>query len=248
MVEAAASSAITDNSDNVYMHYLTSPPNTNPIWVDLIQSGRKDFVAANTIVNFMANLKDPRIPYYFTEDADGKYSGGIYAASNNYATYSKPADRLTAENFEAILFDAAEGHFLLAEAVERGMTVSGTAAEHYEAAIKASMSYWDVPAADQAAYLATPAVAYATAKGTWREKIGSQKWIALYNRGFEGWVEWRRFDFPILNVPDGQTYADIPVRYTYPVQEQNLNKANWQAASTAIGGDAVKTKLFWDKN
>jgi len=128
------------------------------------------------------------------------------------------------------------------------MNVGGTAAEHYEAAIRASMTYWEVATADQDAYLAKADVAYATASGDWKKKIGTQKWIALYNRGLEGWTEWRRLDYPILNVPEGKTYGDIPVRFPYPVQEQNLNTANWQAASSAVGGDVVGTKLFWDKN
>jgi len=33
----------------------------------------------------------------------------------------------------------------------------------------------------------------------------------------------------------------------YPSTEQTLNGANWKAASTAIGGDLMTTKLFWDK-
>ena len=248
MVEAAAAGAITNNADNTYFQYQTSPPNTNQIWVDLVQSGRKDFVAANTIVDIMNGLSDPRVPYYFTADAAGGYSGGPYAENNNYATYSKPSDRIIAPAFEAILFDAAETHFLLAEAVERGMNVGGTAAEHYEAGIRASMDYWEVPTADQDTYIASAAVAYATATGDWKQKIGTQKWLALYNRGLEGWTEWRRLDYPILIVPPGLTYSDIPVRFPFPVQEQNLNTANWQAAASAVGGDNVKTKLFWDKN
>ena len=248
MIEAAASGAIADNADNCYFKYLSAPPNTNQIWVDLVQSGRKDYVAANTVVDIMNALGDPRVPSYFTTDANGGYTGGIYALSNNYATYSKPADRITEPDFEATLFDAAETHFILAEAAERGMNVGGTAAEHYEAAIRASMTYWEVATADQDAYLAKTDVAYATASGDWKKKIGTQKWIALYNRGLEGWTEWRRLDYPILNVPEGKTYGDIPVRFPYPVQEQNLNTANWQAASSAVGGDVVGTKLFWDKN
>jgi hypothetical protein len=128
------------------------------------------------------------------------------------------------------------------------MNVGGTAAEHYEAGIRASMSYWEVPTADQDTYVANSLVAYATATGDWKQKIGTQKWLALYNRGLEGWTEWRRLDYPILNVPTGQTYGDIPVRFPFPVQEQNLNTANWEAASSAVGGDNVRTKLFWDKN
>ena len=248
MVESAAAAAILSNSENCYFHYLSAPPNTNQIWVDLVQSGRKDFVAANTLVNIMNGLGDPRVPQYFTTDDAGTYTGGLYGESNNFATYSKPSDRIIAADFEAILFDATETHFILAEAAERGFNVGGTASDHYDAAIRASMDYWGVATADQDAYLAKTEVAYATATGDWKQKIGTQKWIALYNRGLEGWTEWRRFDHPVLNVPPGKVYADIPVRFPYPVQEQNLNTTNYNSASSAIGGDVVATKLFWDKN
>jgi hypothetical protein len=246
LVEQAAAGAIASNAENVAFHYLSAPPNTNPIWVDLVQSGRKDFVAANTIVDFMNGLSDPRVPLYFTTDAAGAYSGGPYGENNNYSTYSKPADAILEPTFEALLADYAEVRFLLAEAVERGFSVGGTAAEHYEAGIRASIEYWGGSSADADAYLANPAVAYATAAGDWKTKIGNQKWIALYNRGFDGWTEWRRLDAPTLVAP-ASALSDIPLRYTYPGQEVNLNKASREAAASAIGGDVVSTRLFWDK-
>jgi hypothetical protein len=245
-VESGAAGAVGSNGDNIVFAYESSAPNTNPVWVDLIQSGRQDFVAANTLVDKMVGLGDPRVPYYFTTDAGGGYSGGIYGSNNNFATYSKPNDALQAPDYGSILFDYAETEFLLAEAVERGMNVGGTAAEHYANAIRASIENWGGSSADADAYLALPAVAYATAEGDWKQKIGTQKWIALYNRGFDAWTEWRRLDHPVLVAPI-EAVTDIPVRYTYPVQEQNLNAASWEAASSAIGGDAVTTKLFWDK-
>ncbi len=48
---AVAGGVFTSNADNAEFDYLGAPPNTNPIWVDLVQSGRKDFVAASTIIN-----------------------------------------------------------------------------------------------------------------------------------------------------------------------------------------------------
>jgi hypothetical protein len=41
--------------------------------------------------------------------------------------------------------------------------------------------------------------------------------------------------------------SDIPLRYPYPVNEQNVNGANYEAAAAAIGGDLVETRLWWDK-
>src|SRR5690606_9489447 len=46
---AVAAGVFTSNADNAELQYLGAPPNTNPLWVDLVQSGRKDFVAARTV-------------------------------------------------------------------------------------------------------------------------------------------------------------------------------------------------------
>jgi hypothetical protein len=248
IVESAAAGTFASSSDNAMFAYLDAPPNTNPVWVNLVQSGRKDFVAANTLVDKMQALNDPRVPFYFTTDGSGSaYSGGIYGSSNNFASYSKPADRITEPAFEAFFMTYAEVEFFKAEAIERGYSVGGTAAGHYDNAITASMEYWGVDAADIATYLARADVNYATAPGTYKQKIGTQKWIALYESGFESWCEWRRLDSPTLAAPP-DAVSVIPLRYTYPVSEQNLNSANFEAASSAIGGDAVATKLFWDMN
>jgi len=246
IVESAASKAISSNDDNVAFHYLSAPPNTNPIWVDLVQSGRKDFVAANTLVDVMTGLSDPRIPLFFTQDAQGGYTGGIYGSNNNYATYSKPSETITDPSFEALLLDYSEVEFLKAEAVERGFAVGGSAEEHYNNGIRASISYWGGSDAQANTYLSDGKVAYSTATGNWKQKIGTQKWIALYNRGFESWTEIRRLDFPQLQLPS-DAVTGYPNRYTYPVQEQNLNTQNYNQAASAIGGDKVETKLFWDK-
>src|SRR5690606_40947931 len=137
--------------------------------------------------------------------------------------------------------------FLLAEAVERGFSVSGTAAAHYNAAVTASFDYWGASGA--AAYLAKPEVNYATASGDWKDKIGAQKWIALYNRGFDAWLEWRRLDAPALAPPAVEGLSlTVPTRLIYPINEQTLNGDNRDAAAAAIGGDESSTKLWWDVN
>jgi hypothetical protein len=243
---AVAAGVFSSNADNAVFQYLSGPPNTNPIWVDLVQSGRKDFVAASTVVDAAKALNDPRLPLFFTEDFAGGYSGGEPGASSNYTTFSKPADKIIAPDFPASLLTYSEIEFILAEAVERGYNVGGTAAEHYNNAITASVLDWGGTTTDATAYLAQPSVAYATAAGTYKQKIGVQKWFALYNRGWDAWIEIRRLDYPQIVAPASALSA-YPVRYTYPINEQNLNKANYDDASAAIGGDKVTTKLFWDK-
>jgi hypothetical protein len=241
---AVAAGVFTSNNDNAAFQYLSGPPNTNPIWVDLIQSGRKDFVGASTIVDEMGVLDDPRLDDYFTVDASGSYSGGHPGESSNYATFSKPDEAITAADFPHLFLDYSEVEFLLAEAVARGFNVGGTAAGHYANAVTASILYWGGTAGEAAAYLLQPSVVYTAA--TYKQKIGIQKWIALYNRGLDAWIDWRRLDYPQLS-PATDAFSDIPVRYPYPVNEQNVNTSNFEAAATAIGGDEVDTKLWFDK-
>lgn len=246
LVEQAAPNVFSSNADNANFQYLVTPPNTNPIWTNLVQSNRNDFVPANTLVNMMNNLNDPRRAAYFSKDPNGLYSGGIYGSGNTFSNFSHVSDMILAPDFRSVFMDYAEVEFLLAEAAERGMNVGGTAESHYNNAVTASIEEWGGSSADAMAYLAQPSVNYATASSNWKEKIGDQAWISMYLRGFDSWVEWRRLDFPALVKP-ASALSDIPVRYTYPSNEQNLNDANYQQASAAIGGDKVTTHLFWDK-
>jgi hypothetical protein len=65
------------------LYNTLAPPNTNPVWVDLVQSGRSDFVA-NTI-DFMNNLSDPRRAAYFDQNLGaGIYEGGPYGENNSF--------------------------------------------------------------------------------------------------------------------------------------------------------------------
>jgi hypothetical protein len=244
--QAVQAGVFESNADNAKFVFKASPPNTNPLWEDLVQSGRKDFVAASTIVLEMKDLDDPRLPLFFTEDAAGDYSGGEPGRSSNYSTFSKPDEAIINPEYPHSLLDYSEVEFLLAEAAARGFAVGGTAATHYTAAITASIEDWGGTPTDAITYLANPAVNYATAAGDYRQKIGMQKWIALYNRGWDGWLEWKRLDYPEL-LPAYRANSDIPVRFTYPVNEQNYNTRNWTDAASAIGGDKVETKLWYDK-
>ena len=82
--------------------------------------------------------------------------------------------------------DYTEICFILSEAARRGLSVGGTAEQHYINGITSSMTEWGVSAADLATYLASDKVTLATAPGTDKEKIANQFWISMYNRGFEG--------------------------------------------------------------
>lgn len=247
VLAAVADGVIISNSDNAGLTYLAAQPNTNPIYVDVVASQRDDFVPTSTIINQMNALNDPRRAMFFTQ-IGGIYEGGTPGDSNNFANFSHIGPMILEPTFEGLIMDASQVQFLLAEAVERGIAAGGTAEFHYNAAVTSSMEYWGVSGTAIAAYLAQPTTAYTTATGTWQQKIGEQAYIAMYNRGFEAWTFWRRLDYPVLVAPPDAEESEVPTRLTYPAREETLNATNVEAASTAIGGNTLITRLFWDVN
>jgi len=247
-IESAVVDGVLDsNSDNALFTYLQASPNTNPLWVSLIASGRSDYVATNTLGDVLNNLNDPRIPFYYKDlDENGHVIGGTYGASNAYPNFSHLSELMENPKFPCTFMDYSEVEFYLAEAAEHNIEVGGTAEDHYNKAITASILSWGGNANEADAYLAQQNVAYSTATGNWKEKIGVQAWIAFFNRGFEGWTSYRRLDYPELPMPVNSVIDNYAVRYTYPINEQTLNGGNYKEAAQAIGGDLLTTKLFWD--
>ena len=299
--EAYADGLIMDPADNASIEYQDGAPGTNPLYEDLVLSGRKDFVVSNTLVDKLNDLGDTRIFAYATDpisfpyhvDAnntkkdstvtDGKgrfiiwkngtveymatpftilaadslngpslFEGAVYGTANGYAGVSHIGDRMFEPNLKGTLISSTEVMFLLSEAAARGVAMGGmTAEDYYNAGIISSFADWGRPASEATAYLANTDVAYTTAdggSGNWKQIIGTQAWLALYNRGYAGWTTWRRLDFAGFNPPPDMTLADIPTRLLYPVREATLNGANMAAAAAKIGGDSKTTKLWWDKN
>ncbi len=272
---AIASGVFTAQSQSGIMVWAGVSPYVSSFYNWYVERGRKDLAPTELFVNTLDGLNDPRREYLLTlVDTNTLdelptpvedpliYIGMEYGKSNSssYNSHSHFTSPFFAADFEAILIDYVEVEFLLAEAAERGYTVTGTAASHYDAGITTNINYWaDIYGIDRSVvdmptvistYLAQTEVDYATAVAatSWKQVLGTQKWIALYNRGNEGFAEYRRFDFPVLIPPADMTQADIPNRYPYPYNEDKLNKENYDAASTAIGGDDASTKLFWDVN
>lgn len=228
----AAAGVFTSNADNATLNYEGTTPNTNPLWESLVQSGRNDFVIANTIADELNALDDPRRSEFFDNNLENGYTGGTYGAENNFFAFTHIGSKMHDPTFRGVLLDYAEVEFLLATA---GI---GDAETHYKAGITASFNDWGVSGADD--YIAKPEVAYS------RNNLGKQFWIAMYNRGFEGWSVYRMFDEAItFNLPE-QSEKPIPTRFTYPVNEQNLNQENYNVAVERINGDTQTTKIFWD--
>ncbi|MBB6331785.1 hypothetical protein HNP24_002735 [Chryseobacterium sediminis] len=239
---AIASGVLGSNSDS-YSMIFSGGTFTNPVFDDLVASGRNDFVPAKGLVDFMNTNNDPRRAAWFTT-VGGVYKGGIFGSLNPYGNYSHLSSTLTSSIAPANLLSYSEILFLEAEAAARGYNAGGTAATLYASAITASMNENGIAAADTASYLA--ANPYNAVN--WKASIGNQAWIALFNSPFAAWNFTRRLDSPALVNPPNSKTDGVPVRMPYSDQEYVLNGANVKAAANKIGGDKVTTKLFWDKN
>lgn len=275
VVEGSYADAFTSNGDNAVFTYLSEQPSNNPLNQDRIERGNADFCLSNILVDkALGSRNDPRVEAFADPAVNsGNYVGRPYGQSSAAAAgeapedYSQPSGAMAVQGAASFgpydvlaaeapvtLMNYAEVCFILAEAKERGWNVSGSAAEWYDAGITASMNEWGITDAGAISdYLAQANVDYSSAPGDWKQKIGVQKWIALFMQGVQGWSEWRRLDFDLLEAPvDGAT-GDIgsksaPVRLTYPTNEQTQNAANYgDAVDNLLGGpDKLSTRLWWD--
>ncbi|MCK5824094.1 MAG: SusD/RagB family nutrient-binding outer membrane lipoprotein [Ichthyobacteriaceae bacterium] len=248
--EAIAGGVLASANDNALLVYQGTQPNTNPLFVDLVASGRQDFVPTRTLVDLMSSKSDARMDAFFNPESKikGAFKGGVYGNTNAYDDYSHITNTIMKAEFAGMLITYSEVQFYLAEASARGL-VSGAAKDYYDAGITASFSFWGVEGA--ADYI----LANAYNSANWKQSIAEQSYLANYTRGLVAYNNYRRLDFPIMEKPVGNgvnlgVTSDnlVPRRFTYPVNEQTLNKVNYQAAAKAVGGDKMETKLFWDKN
>ena len=259
IVEAAVAGGVfTSAADDALFPYQPVAPDQFPFSELPGSTTPNDYQVSQTLVNFMDTLGDPRLPIYARPaTVDGTIKGKPYGVGKfdggfGFGDFSYPGTRAYSPSFPGIIMGYAEVEFALAEAAARNFNVPGTAAEHYEKGIRASMAFWGVTTGVDA-YLAK--VPYNAAD--WKNRIGSQKWLALYMQGMQSWFERLRLKF---NQPGGKALfvaplggsqdanvTVVPNRLTYPTSEANINRANYLSAGQAVGGDTKGTKLWWNK-
>lgn len=86
------------------------------------------------------------------------------------------------------------------------------------------------------------------------ERIITQKWIANYPDGPEGWSEYRRTGYPevipvVRNSSNGTIDTQLQVRRLPYTRDEKINNASGVASGiSALGGqDTGGTKLWWDQ-
>ena len=268
---------IENNSDNATVSGVV-----HPLYELNVNFNDGDAQMGASMDCYLNGYNDPRKFLIAKPAKDGKLHGvrnGISAGSGSGTPYKNAANNVSAPNagiYTLSWLNAAEVYFLRAEAALRGWNAGGSAKEFYEAGVKASFEEWGASGADN--YLAnstlTPAafedvvgnasaaapssitIAYKDSDTFERnlERIITQKWIALYPNGSEGWAEYRRTRYPGLVAPvrndsSGKVDTNLQIRRVpYPISEQAENAKGLSSGLSLLGGpDNAGTKLWWDK-
>jgi hypothetical protein len=234
--------------------------------------------------SYMNGYADPRRASYFTKADDGNYHGvrqGLVTTTWTPYTGTKISNlNMNTSTTQIVWMTAAESYFLRAEGAHRGWNMGGTAQSFYEQGISASFLENGLQASDAATYYANNTLvpvaftdnsgqsgnnitASSTIKIAWNasdnfetnlERIITQKWLALYPDGPEGWAEFRRTGYPKLfpvvsNNSNGTVNSAMQVRrIPYPQSEYNNNRTGVQSGVALLGGpDGGGTALWWDK-
>ncbi len=254
IIETASGNTFTSIADEAKFTYLPLAPDQYPYNDQDGTNIPNAYFVSSTLVDFMKETGDPRLPVY-ARDAPltGTIVGKPYGLGSftNINEYSRGTSKTYSSTFPGYIVSYAEVQFALAEAAARGFNVGGNAETFYENGIKASMQFWGVTEASEVdAFIANNPYDQAN----WKNIIGSQKWVALYNQGLQGWFERTRLDF---KKPDGSdffiaptTILDdnvdfVPYRITYPIAEKSNNAQNYEQAKSAMGGDTKGFKLWW---
>lgn len=265
---------ITENSDNA----VVSGVDHHPIYEINVNFNDADCQIGAALDCYLNGFDDPRKFIYAKPANDGELHGvrnGI--PTTNWTPYKNTANNVSAPNatnYDIVWINAAEAYFLRAEYELRWGSAS-TAKDLYEEGIRKSFEEWGASGADT--YMASTnsaasfvdavdnnnapdpsdvSIAFSTADDfeTNLERIITQKWLAVFPNGCEGWAEYRRTDYPRLIAPvtnnsEGVVDSDLQIRRVpYPISEQSENPSGLAQGISLLGGpDNAGTRLWWDQ-
>jgi hypothetical protein len=253
---------------------------TNPIAT--ISNAWQDIKMSADMESIMGGYNDPRLATFFATSSQfpGQYKGvrtGIQiGAKADHAGFSGIGPVVNSK--EIVLMTTAEAYFLRAEGALRGWNMGSDAKSLYELGINASFDQHGVSGA--ATYISdavsTPkayvdpnfpvnnSVAVNNVTIAWDgassnevklQKIITQKWIAGFPEGQEGWSEYRRTGYPKLfpvlkNTSGGTITTEFGVRRVNFVQSEKAGNPGGVATGVAKlnGPDNGGTRLWWDVN
>lgn len=237
------------NDDNAIYNYGGSLPDVSQV---ALPGGGRDYdyfllIPTSHFINLLNSNNDPRLSLWVSpKQGTNDRTLGV-APGQSLSNIGRPADfsRRSVAFYESatliqgIFMTYSELNFILAEASEKGY-ISTAAKTHYDTAVEASFEQWKVKMPSDFLSVTVP-------YDVTTDRLYEQKWLALYHSGIESWFDWKRTGKPtFIKAGSGNINGDlVPVRLRYPSLEQSVNKVNYDAASTAMGGDIINASSWW---
>jgi hypothetical protein len=284
--------SMDDNLTFKFVH----PTNDYPMSPDNFGFDALRYNTSATYIGLLTQLKDPRV-FVTAEPASAKVTAGEAPTSFNAFVGASPGEDLgimyikanngqyslinrkhyydTYTGEQSIQIGYPEMLLTIAEAINRGWIAAGplgNAEAHYQAAIKASMAYYNIPLTgsmtvyflhpgaslgtydsysvnvDFDTYYNQGAVKYAGNTAAGLTQILNQKYLALFRHsGLESYYNYRRTGIPVFSVGPGTGNSSrIAMRFQYPGSEQTANTDNYKKAlQDQFGGNDDINANMW---
>ena len=174
--------------------------------------------------------------------------------------FSDPADIITQKTnegkplFPTVLMASADSHFMIAEAIVKGLA-NGDANTYYQLGLEKAMSVWST--APTTAFSASNMGSLTGSMEEKLEKIATQRWLVNYTNGYEGWSIVRDTGYPaacVITSDDddivsfaGEMNGNQAHRLRYGTGTYSSNGANVEATVAEQGPDLMTTKLWFAK-
>ena len=191
------------------------------------------------------------LPLRLSPNIKGLFNGNLF---------SDPADIVVNKSNEGkeispfIVMSAADSHFMIAEAIVKGLS-SGDAAGHYQTGLEYAMSLWNTSITSD--FSSSNMGKLTGSVDEKLEKIATQRWIANYTNGYESWSIVRDTGYPTSAITtssdnnirslSGEMNGGYANRLRYISSAYTSNADNIQTANSKQGPDVKTTKLWWAK-
>jgi len=253
-----STSYISDNADDFQLAFGSTVGNQNPFYSYNITNRPSDQIASQRFIDSLNLRNDPRLPRFYTNSPANALATstafGLFTGFNN-GSISTPAALANRSRYNTYILGSSgeapvrmltnfQTKFILAEAALT-LGTAGNPQTLLTEGITASMTKAGIASADITAYLANPANArWVTLAGSTtqrRNKLITQKWIALLGNGYESWNDYRRTGFPRLATAENPSTDSpvIPQRFFYTLTESSSN------ATQIPAQQPITTPLWW---
>jgi hypothetical protein len=270
VTEAMGQTLLESNADNAAVPTFNDATNSNvhPVLNHWLTGSPDIKYLAEALVTQLVSTNDPRLPRLAQPTVNSVKAGtpaykGLGVAltdallkgviKDDYSTASQTTffNKAYSPAIPCLAMSFSDVSFYKAEAALEGWGATADQAEKfYQDGVKAALAQNPYLITTIPANFQTELSFTGLTKEQKLEKIGNQKWVQLFGRSYEAFIEWKRMGYPALKAgPNaGTTNGTIPRRSIYTSREAILNKTNYDdAVKRMSNGDTYTSKVWWDK-